>query len=280
VWVAEPDGSSPRRVARPVEALSQIAWLPGNALLYWARFAIYRLTLGGKSTLVARVQGERFSLDARGDRVATAPPGCPFCAGPARVDDLATGADQPIGRRGEAVDSPSLSPDGAEVAFRRYRCAKAESDCVQIGGIWIASTRGGAWRRLTTGGSCPIWSPDGKTILYLGAAGAIRLVPTAGGPSRLLLRHGRCSAAFPPSWSPDSREVALFQGTAGRLVTVDVATRRTRLATGSPLGVAVGFAWSPDSSSLLVAARPVPLACASLLRVDATTGASRLLRAC
>jgi hypothetical protein len=64
------------------------------------------------------------------------------------------------------------------------------------------------------------------------------------------------------------------------LVVVDVATGRTRLATGLATGVVLGSSWSPDSRALLVAVRPFPYACSSLERIDVRTGVARVIRRC
>ena len=73
VWVADRDGSSAHAIGGPIDSLGQIAWLPDNTLIYWADFRLFRLTLAGRSSMLAPVIGGRFSIDARGTRVAFGP---------------------------------------------------------------------------------------------------------------------------------------------------------------------------------------------------------------
>ncbi|HZU75971.1 MAG TPA: hypothetical protein VFA70_04350, partial [Dehalococcoidia bacterium] len=58
--------------------------------------------------------------------------------------------------------NPSLSPDGALLAFRSARTGTSE--------IWVSTANGGTARRLTHSGGAqcgsPDWSPDGRWIAY------------------------------------------------------------------------------------------------------------------
>jgi Tol biopolymer transport system component len=70
--------------------------------------------------------------------------------------DLTDGAVSPIGHlRGSA---PRVSPDGKQVLFTHR------------GGVWVADARGRDVRRLVAHGSHGVFSPDGRSILYVSGA--------------------------------------------------------------------------------------------------------------
>jgi Tol biopolymer transport system component len=135
---------------------------------------------------------------------------------------------------------------------------------------------------LTLRGCCPSWSRDGTQIAYLDryfARGtghaSLRVIPAGGGTSRRLVT-GFGDTFGEPVWSPDSRRVAVTAGGSAQLVIVDAATRQYV----EFVQIVNGFAWSPDSSQLLVSARPSERSCSSLWLVDARTGRARLWRRC
>jgi Tol biopolymer transport system component/predicted Ser/Thr protein kinase len=69
----------------------------------------------------------------------------------------------------------------------------------------------GTIRRLTYSGTAnvPLWSPDGRTIAYVDEEGT-KLVPAAGGPSRLLLANAICW-----NWKPDGSGILGFSLESG-----------------------------------------------------------------
>jgi Tol biopolymer transport system component len=103
-------------------------------------------------------------------------------------------------------------------------------------------------------GESPRISPDGATVAYEtpyrgSMRPTLRIVPVAGGPSRLLLKTVWFSYAF----SPDSRTIAAVTGKeVGRktLVLVDVASGAVRTIAHGQFS---GFSFSPDSSTLVFA---------------------------
>ncbi|WP_309663411.1 winged helix-turn-helix domain-containing protein, partial [Tabrizicola sp.] len=74
---------------------------------------------------------------------------------------------------------PAISPDGKTVAFIRFSSSG-------VGDVYLVPTAGGEARRLTfgnTNAASPVWTPDGRDILFLGGSTLYSLsrVSAAGG---------------------------------------------------------------------------------------------------
>ncbi|MGD8377764.1 MAG: hypothetical protein PVF68_16650, partial [Acidobacteriota bacterium] len=112
------------------------------------------------------------------------------------------------GSLGEATaqGGARISPDGRKVALAEMNVESGNSD------IWILDIERGVRTRFTFtpySDSMPVWSPDGKQVLYSSAPeGRYELfVKPAGGSGhgeRLLAREGNLYAS---DWSPDGRRV-------------------------------------------------------------------------
>ncbi|MGA2149369.1 MAG: winged helix-turn-helix domain-containing protein [Bryobacteraceae bacterium] len=111
---------------------------------------------------------------------------------------------------------PAFSPDGQHVAFSAMRER----------GIYRVPVLGGSPRRLTDFGAQPVWSPDGKWIVFRSEASAslapwdyysikntaessLWLVAADGGELRQVTgrNHPKGGGQGFPSWSPDGKEV-------------------------------------------------------------------------
>ena len=84
---------------------------------------------------------------------------------------------------GDRVMHSSLSPDGSRVAF--ISSANGHAD------VWVQNVDGSGLRPLTNdraADSWPMWSPDGKSIMYAGDGGRKTMIVSAdGGEPRLLM---------------------------------------------------------------------------------------------
>jgi Tol biopolymer transport system component len=142
--------------------------------------------------------------------------------------------------------TPSLSPDGAHVAFA-WGGEKGEPHR-----IYVADVNGGEPRRLTGEGPAeayPAWSPDGTRIAFI-RSGKLVIARASGGEEHQL------APAFtaPVAWPPDSRSVVfsdwIVSDTVG-LISADSLTGARRQLTspsGGPSDISPAF--SADGSRI------------------------------
>ena len=192
------------------------------------------------------------------------------------------------------VADAQISPDGSQIAYQVSR-PRAESD--PPGGaraeLWLVPAAGGQPRRLTQAEDrAPRWSPDGRTIAFLGRRGdgaltQIHLIdpsaraaePAAGDGARALTTAPAAVTSL--KWSPDGRSIAFTYTdpqtddekkavAAGRdwtvhdrvhkhtrLYRVEVASGKTTLVTQADKTVH-DYDWSPDSAQLVIGAADTP----------------------
>jgi serine/threonine-protein kinase len=195
------DGRTRRELYRSSGRLRYPVYSPTGHLLFsrdgsiWAlAFDLATGTVAGEPSLVASDAG-RPTVSSDGTLVVL-PEGAPSDL---RLEWITREGKPiaPLGRGGVPIRYPRLSPDGRQVAVQIGE--QGQSD------IHIFDVVKGTDRRLTFeagADALPVWSPDGKQVLYhCGPAVCARPADGSGGPVKLL-----DDARF-PSVSPDGKSV-------------------------------------------------------------------------
>src|SRR3954447_6241083 len=146
-----------------------------------------------------------------------------------------------------AASLVAAAPAGATIVYEKNPFRPA---------VYAAADDGSARVKLASG-ELPKISPDGTTVAYEtpyrgSTRPTLRVIPAAGGASRLLLKPVWFSFGF----SPDSRTIAAVTGKeVGRksLVLIDVASGRVRKIDS---GYFSGFSFSPDGARLVYSRAP------------------------
>ena len=99
--------------------------------------------------------------------------------------------------RGADLQMVDVSPDERRIAYAR--------DFSEAGGKLYVANRDGSRARLVAQGFNPAFSPDGRLLAYTALDG-IRIVPVAGGKSRVLTSSGDH-----PVFSPDGTRLAFVE---------------------------------------------------------------------
>ncbi len=118
------------------------------------------------------------------------------------------GEVDPLPAEAREYMSPSLSPDGQQVAVTIREGSNYD--------VWVSEVARGSLTRLTSHPGedlSPIWTPDGKQVTFMSEMGGF--VPTlwwrpadGSGPQELLLERQSSSARRPTSWAPDGQTLA------------------------------------------------------------------------
>jgi hypothetical protein len=172
---------------------------------------------------------------------------------------------------GGGRSNPVWSPDGRTLAYTR---PKGPVHTPTVGSVTAGPDRivllniRTRKRRIITAGhrgaAGPLFSPNGKWILYTEGSGnyvALDVAPARGGPARQIASN---LSLVSPAWSPDGRDIA-FTGYNGAnpqpyLFVLNVRTRRLRRLAGSMQLLTP--AWSPDSKNIAFATWPTALVAA------------------
>jgi len=245
------DAACPRLGYCPlINTPSELYWVREKRLVYGdVTKGIFAVPLAGKPRHVGTSSDTvgAFSVDASGNRVAYGSPSGPTSTGPITV--LSVPGGRVVGRiGGRKVDntSPSLSPNGKQVAF-------------DGGGsplVWTASVTGSQLHPLKGCERDPVWSPTGKWIACLGPPqpwpqGSPLLLASPNASSTITLARPSLGVRQIFGWSPNGIRIAFRAQTSSsgsRLDVINLATDKVRQLL-SPAGDYV--AWSPNSRRLL-----------------------------
>ena len=184
----------------------------------------------------------------------------------------------------QATDA-QISPDGTQVIYQVSRPREAaEPPGGARNELWIVPAAGGEATRLTDGADRTArWSPDGKTIAFLGTRGEGAMtqihLTTPGGQPRALTAAPSAVTSF--KWSPDGRSIAYTYADPKtdaekkaeaegrdwtvadenykhtRLYRVDIASGASQVVTQADKTVH-DYDWSPDSTQLVIGAADTP----------------------
>jgi Tol biopolymer transport system component/predicted Ser/Thr protein kinase len=163
-------------IGSPVPVLQQVS--------YSSQFGSAKVSFSRTGTLVYR------SSDLDTSRVA--------------IQWLGTdGKPQPLLDKPGLFVNPRLSPDGQRLAVRNELQPSA--------GVWIYDLRRDTLTPLALEGTAsrPVWTPDGKHIVYSTSQG-ISWARADGGGQPQPLTHSK-GTQFPTSFSPDGKRLAFFQ---------------------------------------------------------------------
>jgi serine/threonine-protein kinase len=119
-----------------------------------------------------------------------------------------TGKEQPLPAPPHNYVMPRVSPDG-----RRVAAAIEEADSQ----VWLYDLARDALTRLTfaPGNNIdPVWTPDGKRIVFKGAGNRLYWQPSDGSGAAEAMTNGPLSSNdIPSSWSPDGQALAILEVT-------------------------------------------------------------------
>jgi hypothetical protein len=144
--------------------------------------------------------------------------------------------------------SPAWAPDGARIAFTRYRFVGE----MRVGDIWIMNADGSGQQLLIENGADPAWSPDGAQIAF--SRGDL-FVMDADGTNQVRLTEADEDRPFSnpqaPAWSPDGERIAFADWGFSNPRVYSVASDGSDLRLLNEYGF--DPAWSPDGSTIAFA---------------------------
>jgi eukaryotic-like serine/threonine-protein kinase len=194
------------------------------------------------------------------------------------VYDLHSQTSRELASHSGVLWAPAVSPNGEDIAFSR-----AEADGSWH--IWVASTKGGAARRLTSGSVpeiYPRFTPDGKSVIYSTWSpqpDRVWKIPLAGGPAVAITPARDDDDAY-ADVSPDGKWLA-FARTEADQTRIYIAPMEggdaggdARLLTRSPSTLP---RWSPDGRSIAFSPNRIAEAGVFVISADGT-GERRLTR--
>jgi dipeptidyl aminopeptidase/acylaminoacyl peptidase len=163
------------------------------------------------------------------------------------IVDAKTGAAKQITSGEDWNDAdPQWSPDGTKIAFVSNRTGK-EYEENRNADVWVIPAEGGALVKISDhdeADNSPRWSPDGKTIAFVGRLRdeehpKIWLAPSAGGAPSTVAAKNLDLIPTDLDWAEDGRALYFQTGVKGEthLFRVDVATKDLSQVTSGPRAI-------------------------------------------
>ena len=210
IYVADFDGQNAQAVTRDNTIVAAPCWVPGHLALYYVSYKLNHPDIF--------------------------------------YQNLSSGERRIFARYGGSNISPSVSPDGSEVAMILSKDGWTD--------LYVGSASGGKPTRLTKSPqdeSSPCWSPDGKWICYASKERERRslskISPAGGQPQRIPIVLG--ANPTEPDWSPDGKWIAFTAQYRDFQICVVPAEG------GEAVTLTAGedASWAPNSRTLILARR-------------------------
>jgi dipeptidyl aminopeptidase/acylaminoacyl peptidase len=163
------------------------------------------------------------------------------------VINLKTGAEKQITEGQDWNDlDPEWSPDGTRLAFVSDRTGRAYDDSRNTD-VWVISANGGALTKISDhdeADNTPRWSPDGKTIAFIGTVHEgdhpkIWIAPAAGGQASRAADRELDLIPSRIQWADDGKSLLFESGVKGtdHIFRVDNQTSEVRQLTSGERAV-------------------------------------------
>lgn len=159
---------------------------------------------------------------------------------------LATGERRKVVGLPGGSHSPSVSPDGKKIAFISARSGASPD-------LYVVDLDGSNLKRLTRSGddeSSPVWSPDGRTLLYssrLRGSPQLFTIPADGSAPASKLRVIGVLNATEPDWSPDGQTIVFTTQRGG----FEICTVPAKGGTSTAICPGEDPSWAPNSRTVV-----------------------------